>query len=161
VTARENAERVFREESGRILATLIRVCGSFDLAEDALQEAVAAALDRWPRDGIPFNPGAWITTVARRKAIDQLRRNQTFAEKRRLLEADAALNALAHSDEGHEMTELRADRLRLIFTCCHPALAQEAQVALTLRTLGGLSAQEIAPGRSLCRSLLWRSASFA
>lgn len=144
MTARENAERVFREESGRILATLIRVFGDIDLAEDALQEALATALDRWPRDGIPSNPGAWITTAARRKAIDQLRRNQTFGEKRRLLEADAPLNALAHSDEGHEMTELRDDRLRLIFTCCHPALAREAQVALTLRTLAGLTTLEIA-----------------
>jgi RNA polymerase sigma-70 factor (ECF subfamily) len=142
--ASETVERVFREESGRILATLIRACGDFDLAEEAMQEAFATALERWPRDGVPSNAGAWITTAARRKAIDRLRRRQTFAEKQRLLEADAALNALAGDEEPTEMTDLRDDRLRLIFTCCHPALAQEAQVALTLRTLGGLTTPQIA-----------------
>ncbi len=109
-----------------------------------MQEAFVVALQRWPRDGLPANPGAWITTAARRKAIDRLRRNRTLTEKRRLLEVDAALNALAGDEETREMTDLQDDRLRLIFTCCHPALGQEAQVALTLRTLGGLSTPEIA-----------------
>ena len=137
------AERIFREESGRILATLIRVFGDFDLAEEAMQEAFAVALERWPRDGTPHNPGAWITTTARRKAIDRLRRDKTLAEKRAQIEADASLAALAGESEP-PMTDLTDDRLRLIFTCCHPALALEAQVALTLRTLGGLTTPEIA-----------------
>jgi RNA polymerase sigma-70 factor (ECF subfamily) len=142
-------ERVFREESGRIVGTLIRACGDFDLAEEAMQEAFATALERWPRDGVPNNPGAWITTAARRKAIDRLRRDRTLADKQRLLEADAALNALAGNDDEDEMADdaqksLRDDRLRLIFTCCHPAIGREAQVALTLRTLGGLTTPEIA-----------------
>ena len=128
-------ERVFREESGRILATLIRALGDFDLAEEAMQEAFAVALERWPRNGVPANPGAWITTTARRKAIDRLRRDRTLAEKRLMLEADAAIAALA-SGEDDRVSDLKDDRLRLIFTCCHPALATEAQVALTLRTLG-------------------------
>ncbi len=144
MTAVGTVERVFREESGRILATLIRTCGDFDLAEEAMQEAFAVALERWSRDGVPSNPGAWITTTARRKAIDRLRRHQTFALKRHLLETDAALSALAHDEDATRVMELRDDRLRLIFTCCHPALAVEAQVALTLRTLGGLTTQEIA-----------------
>jgi RNA polymerase sigma-70 factor (ECF subfamily) len=137
-------ERVFREESGRILATLIRALGDFDLAEEAMQEAFAVALERWPRDGVPSNPGAWITTAARNKAIDRLRRDRTFATKQKELEADAALKVLSGDQRDDEMTELRDDRLRLIFTCCHPALALEAQVALTLRTLGGLTTPEIA-----------------
>ena len=144
MTAVETIERVFREESGRILATLIRACGDFDLAEEAMQEAFAVALKRWPRDGVPFNPAAWITTAARRKAIDRLRRDKTFAQKRHLLETDAVLSALAKDEDTTEMTQLRDDRLRLIFTCCHPALAPEAQIALTLRTLGGLTTPEIA-----------------
>jgi RNA polymerase sigma-70 factor (ECF subfamily) len=144
VTAVDTIERVFREESGRILATLIRACGDFDLAEEAMQEAFAVALKRWPRDGVPFNPAAWITTAARRKAIDRLRRDKTFAQKRHLLETDAVLSALAKDEDTTEMTQLRDDRLRLIFTCCHPALAPEAQIALTLRTLGGLTTPEIA-----------------
>lgn len=142
--AGQAVERIFREESGRILATLIRSCGDFDLAEEAMQDAFAVALDRWPKDGVPANPAAWITTAARRKAIDRLRRDRTLAEKRTLLEADAALDALTHDEEATEMTELQDDRLRLIFTCCHPSLAADAQIALTLRTLGGLSTTEIA-----------------
>ena len=144
MTAVETIERVFREESGRILATLIRACGDFDLAEEAMQEAFAVALKRWPRDGVPFNPAAWITTAARRKAIDRLRRDKTFAQKRHLLETDAVLSALAKDEDTTEMTQLRDDRLRLIFTCCHPALAPEAQIALTLRALGRLTTPEIA-----------------
>jgi len=140
---RAAAERIFREESGRIVATLIRVFGDFDLAEEAMQDAFAIALERWPADGVPANPGAWITTTARRKAVDRLRRDQTLARKLPEIEADAALSALAGETET-TMTELEDDRLRLIFTCCHPALALEAQVALTLRTLGGLTTPEIA-----------------
>jgi RNA polymerase sigma-70 factor (ECF subfamily) len=138
-------ERTFREESGRILASLIRACGDFDLAEEAMQDAFAVAVTRWPADGIPDNPGAWITTTARHKAIDRLRRERTLAEK------SARLAALAdESESGAETVEEERempyvdDRLRLIFTCCHPALAQEAQVALTLRTLCGLTTAEIA-----------------
>jgi RNA polymerase sigma-70 factor (ECF subfamily) len=108
-----------------------------------LQEAFAVALEHWPRDGLPANPGAWITTAARRKAIDRLRRDRTLADKTQLLKADAALGALAGGTETN-VPDLRDDRLRLIFTCCHPALAPEAQVALTLRTLGGLTTPEIA-----------------
>ena len=138
-------ERVFREEYGRILATLIRTCGGdFDLAEEAMQEAFATAVERWPRDGMPANPGAWITTTARRKAIDRLRRRQTLAAKQHLIESDAELNAMEVEKDSDGMEEFGDDRLRLIFTCCHPALAREAQVALTLRTLGGLTTPEIA-----------------
>lgn len=137
-------ERVFREESGRILATLIRAIGDFDLAEEALQEALVVALDRWPRDGVPTNPAAWITTTARRKAIDRIRRARTLVSKQDQLKADAALDALSSDAGKTEMTEVQDDRLRLIFTCCHPALARDAQVALTLRTLGGLTTPEVA-----------------
>lgn len=137
-------ERVFREESGRILASLIRAIGDFDLAEEALQEALIVALDRWPRDGVPTNPAAWITTTARRKAIDRIRRDRTLAAKRQQLEADTALEALCDDSGTTEMTDVEEDRLRLIFTCCHPALARDAQVALTLRTLGGLTTPEVA-----------------
>jgi len=140
----QTIERIFRDESGRIIASLIRACGDFDLAEEALQEAFAAALARWPRDGVPDNPGAWLTTTARRKAIDRLRRERVRAEKHLLAQTEATLAALEPEPEADEMTELQDDRLRLIFTCCHPALAPEAQVALTLRTLGGLSTAEIA-----------------
>lgn len=143
--AREAIATIFREESGRIIASLIRACGEFDLAEDALQDALAAALERWPADGIPDNPGAWLTTAARRKAIDRIRRDQRFARK---LEA---LGSLLQEQEGTPQPAEEApppglddDRLRLIFTCCHPALALEARVALTLRTVGGLSTREIA-----------------
>ena len=131
-------ERVFREESGRILATLIGAFGDFDLAEDVVQEAFVVALDRWPRDGVPNNPGAWITTAARRKAIDRLRREKTFVEKQHVLEG------LAKLQDAVRVGPPEDDRLRLIFTCCHPALNPDAQVALTLRTLGGLTTAEIA-----------------
>ncbi len=143
-TTAQAVERAFREESGRILATLIRTCGDFDLAEEAMQDAFAVALDRWPKDGVPSNPAAWITTTARRKAIDRRRRQRTLAEKQHLLEASAELGALADNNEADGMTELHDDRLRLIFTCCHPALAPDTQIALTLRTLGGLTTPEIA-----------------
>ncbi len=140
---REAVERVFREESGRVLASLIAVVRDFELAEDLLQEALVVALARWPADGVPDNPAAWITTTARRKAIDRLRRDRTFAQKQHLLVADTDGSTPEPAEE-LEMTELRDDRLRLIFTCCHPALASDAQVALTLRTLGRLTTPEIA-----------------
>jgi RNA polymerase sigma-70 factor (ECF subfamily) len=140
--ARAAVERIFRDEYGRILATLIRQCGDFDVAEDALQDALAVALDRWPAEGVPSNPGAWITTAARRKAIDRLRREQTLRDKTAALETLARIDAQAHEEE-RDVSAVD-DRLRLIFTCCHPALSLDAQVALTLRTLGGLSTPEIA-----------------
>ena len=140
--ANEAVERVFRQESGRVIASLIRIVRDFDLAEDLLQEALAVALVRWPLDGVPDNPGAWITTTARRRAIDRLRRARTLAQKQHLLVAGSS--GVTEPPEEPDMTELQDDRLRLIFTCCHPALAAEAQVALTLRTLGGLSTPEIA-----------------
>ena len=129
-------ERVFREESGRIVASLIRFSGSFDLAEEALQDALARAIAAWPISGIPDNPGAWLTAAARRKLIDELRREKTRREKA----PEIAYLAEAITQE----EEMPDDRLSLIFTCCHPALNQEAQIALTLRTLGGLTTTEIA-----------------
>ncbi len=145
--ARTVVDRLFREESGRAVATLIRLTGDFDLAEEVVQEAFVVALERWPRDGVPANPGAWITTTARNRAIDRLRRAKVLATKepalRRQAEIDAELAAIEPAAED-EMSPIADDRLRLIFTCCHPALPTEAQVALTLRTLGGLTTPEIA-----------------
>jgi len=132
--------RVFREESGRSVATLIRVFGQIEIAEDAVQDAFALALRTWPRDGRPPNPGGWITTTARRCAIDRLRRD---ARGRELLQELAVLEQ-QHRPVEQEVGPVPDDRLRLIFTCCHPALAPEAQVALTLRLLGGLSTDEVA-----------------
>lgn len=134
--------RIFREESGRSVAALIRVFGDIDLAEDAVQEAFATALRRWPVDGLPPNPGGWITTAARNRAIDRLRRQ---SRERELL-GEAAAFAERRRDEGRseESGPVDDDRLRLMFTCCHPALAPEARVALTLRLLGGLSTAEVA-----------------
>jgi RNA polymerase sigma-70 factor (ECF subfamily) len=123
------------------VATLIRVLGDFDLAEEAVQEAFAVAMERWARDGIPDNPGAWITTTARNKAIDRIRRERRLEEKR---EALARLEALRTTERPDQPMTIPDDRLRLVFTCCHPALAVDAQVALTLRTLGGLRTPEIA-----------------
>ncbi len=123
------------------MATLIRILGDFDLAEDAVQDAFTVAIERWPREGVPSNPAAWIVTTARNRALDRLRRERSLHEKRDQL---ARLEALGPSGEDEEMTDVPDDRLRLIFTCCHPALAAEARVALTLRTLGGLSTPEIA-----------------
>ena len=145
----EPVDRLFRHESGRAVATLIRVLGDFDLAEDAVQEAFVVALERWPADGVPENPGAWITRVARNKAIDRLRRERTLSEKRelvaRLEEMDAPEPSAEEAAIEREGTaSLPDDRLRLIFTACHPAIAPEARVALTLRTLGGLTTAEIA-----------------
>ncbi|MGZ8614075.1 MAG: RNA polymerase sigma factor [Actinomycetota bacterium] len=135
----EIVDRLFRRESGRAVATLIRAVGSFDLAEDAVQDAFAIALERWPRDGVPDNPGAWITTTARNRAIDRIRRDQVGRAK---AEAADQLRALESLDT--EMQGIPDERLRLIFTCCHPALPMESRVALTLRTVGGLSTKEIA-----------------
>jgi RNA polymerase sigma-70 factor, ECF subfamily len=132
-------DRLFRAESGRVVATLIRVLGDFELAEEAVQDAFATALERWPRDGVPHNPGAWITTVARNRAIDRLRRDARLSEKAETLERVSALEGM-----GDDMTSIPDDRLRLIFTCCHPALPLQARVALTLRTVGGLSTRQIA-----------------
>src|SRR5207247_2521956 len=134
--------RVFREESGRSVAALIRVFGDIDVAEDAVQEAFAIALRKWAGDGLPLNPGGWITTTARNRAIDRLRRE---SRGRDLLErmAELPLDSDA-SGSAREITNVEDDRLRLIFTCCNPALSTEAQVALTLRLLGGLSTEEVA-----------------
>ena len=145
--AHEAVDRLFREEQGRAVATLIRVTGDFDLAEEAVQDAFISALETWPQRGIPANPGAWITTTARNRAIDRLRRRRRLTEKTETLVREAALEselrALETGPPEDEM-QIADDRLRLIFTCCHPALALEARVALTLRTLGGLTTPEIA-----------------
>ena len=139
-------DRTFRRESGRAVATLIRVLGDFDAAEDAVQGAFVTALERWPRDGVPSNPGAWITQVARNRAIDRVRRDRNLRAKTEVLAGLEALRpaALDPVDEVSASAEIEDDRLRLIFTCCHPALSMKARVALTLRTLGGLSTSEIA-----------------
>jgi RNA polymerase sigma-70 factor (ECF subfamily) len=159
-------ERIFREGSGRILATLIRLLGSFDLAEEVMQEAFTTALEKWPEQGVPANPRAWLISTAQHKAVDQLRRRARFDAKRDELQKIAELEqSIADADENmrrHGMMSDRSedrfdndrfdndrfgdDRLRLIFSCCHPALALEAQVALTLRTLCGLTTDEIARG---------------
>ena len=135
-------EEIFRAEHGRILATLIRLLGDMDVAEEALQDAFAVALEQWPEAGTPANPVAWLVSTGRHKAIDRLRRGARLAQKREEIARHLELSAPL-SDQDEE-TPVPEDRLRLIFTCCHPALATEAQVALTLRTLGGLSTDEIA-----------------
>src|SRR5215813_1771002 len=138
-------DRIFQAESRPVLATLIRLLGDFDLAEDALQDAFTAALERWSQDGVPASPGAWLTTTARRKAIDRLRHLRIVEAKRSELALALRLDQGAHGQEDDvEFSPIPDDQLRLIFTCCHPALSPEAQVALTLRTLGGLSIAEIA-----------------
>jgi RNA polymerase sigma-70 factor (ECF subfamily) len=143
--ARTTAEAVFRQESGRIIATLIRMSGSFDRAEEAMQEAFAAALAAWPASGLPLNPAAWITAAAHRKLIDQSRREKTRREKQDALRYETEAFAQPDAPAIHETAmHFPDDRLRLIFTCCHPALNPEGQVALTLRTLGGLTTTEIA-----------------
>jgi RNA polymerase sigma-70 factor, ECF subfamily len=134
-------EAVFREEWGRCLAILIGVLGDFELAEDALQEAFEAALVHWPRTGEPSNRGAWLLTTARNRAIDRIRREQNLRRKTELLRDLEALQAAETEDE---LETIPDERLSLMFTCCHPALALDAQVALTLRTLGGLATPEIA-----------------
>jgi len=133
-------DAVYTSEWGRIVATLIRQFGDFDVAEECAQEAFAAAVDQWPRDGVPEVPRAWIIQTAKYKAIDRIRRQSRFQEK---LESYAELSPTIEEPK-YDTEEIPDDRLRLIFTCCHPALAPEAQVALTLRTLGGLETDEIA-----------------
>lgn len=132
-------ERVFREEWGRAVAILTRVLGDLELAEDAVQDAFATAVERWPRDGQPRNPGAWIVTTARNRAIDRIRRESVFRRKAELL---ARLDELP-ADET-DVSAIPDERLALVFTCCHPALAAESRVALTLREVGGLTTGEIA-----------------
>src|SRR5687768_3335037 len=137
---RARVEEVYQGESRRVLATLIRVLGDFDLAEEALHEAFAAAVEQWQRDGIPANPRAWLVSAGRFKAIDTMRRRARF---------DASLEDIARrldvdQDQAPDGEGVEDDRLRLIFTCCHPALSPEAQVALTLREVCGLTTEEIA-----------------
>jgi len=134
-------EKLHREESGRILATLIGLLGDFDLAEEMLQEAYAVALQKWPSDGTPANPRAWLISTARHKAIDRLRRDQRFERKSEEIAKTAEIAAQPEGDREEEM--FADDRLRLIFTCCHPALPLEARVALTLRTVCGITTEEI------------------
>jgi RNA polymerase sigma-70 factor (ECF subfamily) len=133
--------RVFRDEFGRCVATLIRVFGDIDLAEDAVQDAFTVALERWQRDGVPPNPGAWITTTARNRAIDRLRRAKRELEL--LGDTASAVTGPLESLRPEEIGHVDDDRLRLIFTCCHPALAPDVQIALTLRLLGGLTIEEV------------------
>jgi RNA polymerase sigma-70 factor (ECF subfamily) len=143
--AAQAIDRIFRAESGPVLATLIRVLGDFQLAEDALQDALTAALETWPGSGVPEFPGAWLTTTARRKAIDRVRHLRIADAKRAELALSMRLDHEARGPlDAFEVSPVKDDQLRLIFTCCHPALSLEAQVALTLRTLGGLGVAEIA-----------------
>ena len=132
-------DQVFRDEWGRVLASLIGFLGRFDLAEEAAQEAFAIAAERWPVDGTPDNPRAWLVTTARNRAIDRIRSDKKFEEKARQLDVRESTE-----DEIDMDTAIPDERLELLFTCCHPALSLEAQVALTLRTLGGLTTEEIA-----------------
>jgi RNA polymerase sigma-70 factor, ECF subfamily len=133
-------ESLFREEWGRAVSILIRVLGDFELAEDAVQDAFAIALERWPRDGTPANPGGWIVATARNRAVDRIRRERTLARKTELLTRLEELRAQEESD----VSSIPDERLSLVFTCCHPALAPEARVALTLREVAGLQTPEIA-----------------
>src|SRR5215216_2397977 len=131
-------ERVFREEYGRLIASLVRRFGDIDIAEEAAGEALVIALEKWPESGVPPNPGSWLTTTAGNRAIDRIRR-----EKQRDTKHQAA--SMLYDDAPHDPTgPVEDDRLRLLFTCCHPALASEARIALTLRLLGGLTVAEIA-----------------
>jgi RNA polymerase sigma-70 factor (ECF subfamily) len=132
-------DQVFRDQWGRVLAALIGFLGDFELAEEAAQEAFAIAAERWPRDGTPDHAAAWLITTARNRAINRIRRERTLAAKTRLLDVPEAME-----DVVDETTTFQDERLELIFTCCHPSLATEAQVALTLRTLGGVTTEEIA-----------------
>src|SRR5579862_4209634 len=140
-------ETLYRSESGRVLATLVRLLGDLDLAEEAMHEAFAAALESWPRTGIPDKPRPWLISTARFKAIDRMRRRARFdgeAQKDFALYTEARSNVTPLHDEENDDAEIEDDRLRLIFTCCHPALPPEGQVALTLREICGLTTEEIA-----------------
>ncbi|HEX9609261.1 MAG TPA: RNA polymerase sigma factor [Candidatus Limnocylindria bacterium] len=137
----EHLERVLREERGRLTGALVRILGDWDVAEELVQDAAVAALEHWPGEGIPRNPGAWLMTAARRKAVDRLRRDARYRDRMRLLTAEASRDEPPVDTGGPMATD---DRLRLIFTCCHPALNREAQVALTLRTVGGLETSAVA-----------------
>ena len=141
MTAAAQIETTFREEHGHVLAALISQLGDFTLAEDALQDALVNALEHWEIDGVPRNPGAWLMTVAKRRAIDRLRRVALFDPNTDILDSLASNDVV---DEPEMDTVIPDDRLKLMFTCCHPTLALEAQVALTLHTLGGLSTDEVA-----------------
>ena len=153
--AREKLEQVFREEYGRIIATLIRISGSFDLAEEALQEAFISAASKWGLEGTPNNPGAWLTKVAHRRLLDTFRRDKTHTDKQTEIAFEATrLQPHVEPELIEDAMEYPDDRLRLIFTCCHPSLTREAQVALTLRTLGGLTTTEIAHAFLLPESTL-------
>ncbi len=134
-----STERAFRDQWGRVLAALVGFLGDIDLAEEAAQEAFTIAAERWPAEGTPENPGAWLVATGRNRAIDRIRRDRTLAAKAHLLDPHEGLE-----EEVGEMTTIPDERLELVFTCCHPSLAIEAQVALTLRTMGGLSTEEIA-----------------
>jgi len=140
----ETVARVYREEHARCLAILARVLGDLELAEDAVQDAFATALERWPRDGAPRNPGAWILSAARNRAIDVIRRRQTLERKTELLAALEQVTPEEDEVDDVDETTIPDERLSLIFACCHPSLALEARLALTLRTLGGLTTEEIA-----------------
>lgn len=145
LVTKQRIEAVFREESGRILAALIRICGSFDLAEEAMQEAFTVAAGEWPQKGVPANPGAWITAVAHRKIVDAVRRERTRSAKEpELIHHSVTCHNAGAKEFDETAMDYPDDRLRLMCTCCHPALSTEAQVALTLRTLGGLTTSEIA-----------------
>ena len=135
----QDVERVFREEWGHAVAILTRVLGDLELAEDAVQDAFATALERWPRDGVPRAPGAWIVTTARNRAIDRIRREKVFRQKAELIGRLQELPA-----EEDDVSAIPDERLALVFTCCHPALAADSRVALTLREVGGLTTSEIA-----------------
>jgi len=145
MSAAAQIERTFREEHGRVLAALISQFRDFELAEDALQDALVNALERWQIDGVPRNPGAWLTTVAMHRAIDRLRRTATLERNAVMLDSvRTSVRAADQEDEPEMDDSIPDDRLKLMFTCCHPALALEAQVALTLHTLGRLSTPQIA-----------------
>ncbi|HVH21735.1 MAG TPA: RNA polymerase sigma factor [Pseudonocardia sp.] len=137
-------EEVFREEHSRLLAGLVRQFGDLDLAEEVTADAIESALQRWPVDGVPARPAAWLLTTARRRAIDVLRRNRSYATRLALLQVDAERSAAEWSGPEPDDGDIPDDRLRLFFTCCHPALALDAQIALTLRCLGGLDTAEVA-----------------